>query len=336
MATTDKTARFLSNKTPLPNIVRIEELTLNARKRYLQGPQGLNAALVNSRPYEKGQGVIFYGFKTNSSEKLNYTIDSRWYKNQTTEGLLGLVTGIASSTATSLSSIGGKVGASAQTLTGAAGLAKGAIEAVSGLAGIDYKNTGSNTMREFKSLNLQDLNVKCGWYMPEQYDIAMKSIRTLHRMIYPRAADNVVSDLFKSLATSISSIGIVNTVLGDTTNAVNNIANSISKADQLTVDVVNATGYNLTYDPLPVRLSVGQYMDIEPLILKNMKLSFSSEMFIKDGKTYPMFCEVDLTFEFWVTPDPSMEFMKILDTEMFGRENLMDHKTDGRFNTGGK
>ena len=88
-------------------------------------------------------------------------------------------------------------------------------------------------------------------------------------------------------------------------------------------------GRELTFDPLPVRVSLGQYMDLEPLVITNMKVDFSKETFInKEGRHVPVTCSVAISFKFWMNPAPNLHFVSLLGHEMFGKttESEEDNK----------
>jgi hypothetical protein len=64
---------------------------------------------------------------------------------------------------------------------------------------------------------------------------------------------------------------------------------------------------------------VGNYIDLEPLVIDDVSVSFSKENFrADDGYDYPLTVDVTIAFSFWLTPAPKLEFMKFLGQEMFG------------------
>ena len=90
------------------------------------------------------------------------------------------------------------------------------------------------------------------------------------------------------------------------------------------IDVLNkmgdALGVTLTLDPLPVRCMIGQAIDIEPLVIKDLKISFSKDTFVDTvtNRHMPITCTVNIGFKFWLTPSPKFQFMELLGEEMFG------------------
>jgi len=86
------------------------------------------------------------------------------------------------------------------------------------------------------------------------------------------------------------------------------------------INLVNRLfGRNLTFDPLPVRVNIGQYVDAEPLVIDGFDVSFSKETFVsKTGRHIPITCSVQIKLSFWLRPSPKLGFMSILGEEMYG------------------
>lgn len=99
-------------------------------------------------------------------------------------------------------------------------------------------------------------------------------------------------------------------------------------------------GGEITANPLPVRVSFGHYVDLEPMVIRNVKISSSAEQFISpDGTHLPVFVTADVTVEYWMQPGPDKEFMSFLGNEVF--EEFIDRSTpvgknkdDGKINSG--
>lgn len=99
-------------------------------------------------------------------------------------------------------------------------------------------------------------------------------------------------------------------------------------------------GGEITANPLPVRVSFGHYVDLEPMIIKSVKISSSAEQFISpDGTHLPVFVTADVAVEYWMQPGPDKEFMSFLGNEVF--EEFIDRSTpvgknkdDGKINSG--
>ena len=78
-------------------------------------------------------------------------------------------------------------------------------------------------------------------------------------------------------------------------------------------------GGNLTINPFPVRLTLGHILDIEPLVISDVKFSGSKEQFIsEDGTHIPLFVNAEISFKMWMTPDPKKGFIRWLGDDIFG------------------
>lgn len=101
-------------------------------------------------------------------------------------------------------------------------------------------------------------------------------------------------------------------------------------------------GGEITANPLPVRVSFGHYVDLEPMVITNVKITSSAEQFISpDGTHLPVFVMADVTVEYWMQPGPDKEFMSFLGNEVF--EEFIDrstpagkNKADGKINSNKK
>lgn len=331
MADTDKrvrnfTDRGLQSTIPKPNILRIEVLDGISRQRYLGGLQAGADSLVKDELYTrqvKDEDTVFYGFIQNSTEQ-GYGLSATWDTAATGGGVLGTAKAAINATAS-------KLGVADPEKT-----AESVGSLLQDLTGINAKVTGSSSLKRYSNSSLtQDFTVKCGWYLPEQFDLCLHSLRILHKMIYPRKVDdkNLTEDLTKILGTAQktatttvgkiaeSSVNIFSTILGSTFNT-------------LPVDVIAAFvevnkffGRELTFDPLPVRVCVGQYMDLEPLVITNMAVSFSKETYInKEARHVPITCFVILKFNFWMNPAPDLHFLSLFGHEMFGDKSTTPAK----------
>ena len=96
------------------------------------------------------------------------------------------------------------------------------------------------------------------------------------------------------------------------------VSDGIGKAIDVYQKVNDFFGRNITFNPFPVRVSLGNYCDLEPLVVKGVSVKFSKENFIVENQQMPLFCDVSITFGWWVRPRPDMQFFKLLDTEMIG------------------
>jgi hypothetical protein len=77
-------------------------------------------------------------------------------------------------------------------------------------------------------------------------------------------------------------------------------------------------GGEITANPLPVRVSIGHYLDLEPMVINSVKIYASTEQFIsKDGTHLPIFMNADVNVSYWMQPGPTKDFISILGNEVF-------------------
>ncbi len=96
-------------------------------------------------------------------------------------------------------------------------------------------------------------------------------------------------------------------------------------------------GGEITANPLPVRVSIGHYMDLEPMVITGVKFNASTEQFVSaDGTHLPVFIDAEVNVSYWMQPGPTKDFLSILGTEVFepfiDRANLPSSKNqvDGK------
>ena len=88
------------------------------------------------------------------------------------------------------------------------------------------------------------------------------------------------------------------------------------------VDVYNSInsffGGEITANPLPVRVSIGHYLDLEPMVINSVKIYSSTEQYISsDGTHLPIFMNADVNVSYWMQPGPTKDFISILGNEVF-------------------
>lgn len=77
-------------------------------------------------------------------------------------------------------------------------------------------------------------------------------------------------------------------------------------------------GGEITANPLPVRVSIGHYFDLEPMVITKLNIRCSNEQFVsKDGTHLPVFMYADVTMSYWMQPGPTKDFFSILGNEVF-------------------
>lgn len=70
--------------------------------------------------------------------------------------------------------------------------------------------------------------------------------------------------------------------------------------------------------PFPVRLTIGNIVDIEPLVITNVTITPSQETFVnRIGAHIPVTMNAAVTFDTWLTPDPGSSFVKLLGDDIF-------------------
>lgn len=313
--------RGLNTGIPKPNIVRIEVLDGSARMRYLGGLQKIGDSFKTKiQNTTSKEDRIFFGFlKSDSNIELGFT--NTWTDIAGAGNILG---SIKASQKTA------RLGNTIQNIG----------DVVNKLTGMSVSSTGSSTLKQFANTDIKDFNVSCGWYLPEQLQLCNKSLRVLSRMMYPRqGTGSEVNDVSKQYDESIQEENKQNDNKNSSTVSAGDPGNStFSKIANVVINngqgVVQWLGGNITLDPLPVRVSIGQYVDIEPLLIESVRITMSKETFISEsGRHLPLFCSVNISFKFWLRPRPELEFMSLFGTEMFGKYNqdplILNKKTSG-------
>lgn len=319
----------LSSALPKPNILRVEVLDGNARERYLAAVQ-LKGDQLRQQMYQTvtlpGER-LFYGFLVAGGET-GFNLTTRWERQTGSGAILKELTGLAGVVPGGNSIVGGVT--EVVDRLGAIG---------GSLLGINKSTTGSGTVKDFSSIALSDYTLKCGWYLPEQYQLCVKSLKTLYRMAYPKQTDvESITELMKSGIGFLIEEGVKKRNDKEDIDNGNNVPSILGRPANLVVDTVKETanfvmniqeafGSNYTFNPLPVRVSVGQYMDIEPLVITKVNTTFSKETFInysgkEKGRHLPITVTVDIGFEYWLNPSPDLEFTSLLGEELFGESPI--------------
>jgi hypothetical protein len=307
-----KNFRALKN-LPKANVVRISVLSSADRQRYLGTIDAKIDATVKREIYSTiyADDPVFYGI-LNAEESVGISMAPSWSDgNGGSPGTIGgVVRDLAAST-----NLGKRAGAAGDIMRA--------------MTGINGSSTGSSTMSTFGGVKLNQFKVGCTWYLPEQYTFCMHSLRNISRMAYPvQVPDEMLS---KALGATVNSV--VAAVSGAekaeaesngedasdqslTGDALKSAGEYMLKGVQFANDLL---GRNLTLDPIPVRCSIGHYIDIEPLVINGLEIKFSPDTFLHEtGMHIPVTCSVDISMAFWMTPAPKLEFMKLVGQEMFG------------------
>lgn len=94
--------------------------------------------------------------------------------------------------------------------------------------------------------------------------------------------------------------------------------NAISQLLNTMLSVERFMGYNHTLMPFPVRLTVGNILDIEPLVISSVNISNSKETFVNSmGAHIPITITASINFESWLTPGPNHDFIRYMGDNLF-------------------
>jgi hypothetical protein len=195
-------------------------------------------------------------------------------------------------------------------------------------------------MKEFSGAEFKfNKNVTCSWYMPEQENMARLSIARLIKMAYVRnfslsernSYGEKLSNAFKTLKDQVMQAGVSDTGVGETvTGLIGTAADSFSSVSSFLSGVdmdklINGSislneffGGSLTMNPMPVRLTMGHILDIEPLVITNVSIKGSKEQFMTDdGSNIPLFLTANISFDMWMNPDPNKGYLRWLGDDIF-------------------
>ena len=324
---------YHSASLPLPNVVRIEVLSPLAKARYLgqfhSMMEGFRQQLANSIMTPDATQPFYGFFDPEANGDIGFDINANW--EQDSSGLLN-------SMANKMSNL--------PVVGRLAGKAAGAIAKVSNVAntlvttmGMDNTSTGSCTMKSFSKASFAfNKSIKCSWYMPEQEAQARVSITRLMKMAYVRNFDlNARSDYSKKIAEAFramtqqmesfnmpedSASGFAGSVMSDVAHLAAGVTESFGGSiDTLISGAIGINeffGGSLTVAPMPLRLTLGHILDIEPVVITGIKVSGSKEQFMTtDGTNIPLFVNADINFDMWMIPDPNKGFVRWLGDDVF-------------------
>jgi len=337
--------RGLRTATPFPNIIRIEQLDGAARNRYSSGLNNVIDKLHSVAESGRIGGItneVFYGFVKTPPD--SQKIDIRWKQR----GGLANIISVASATAAApvnavAKMVGGAAGQAVMNFTeGAQSLASSAFKVIDAgseiageLAGINTKMVGGNTIKRVESIGLNSFSVTCSWYLPEQYALFCKGIRSLFRIAYPNEVslgDSLTTDVKKLLSGKMKDVdehssgpeirdaATKESMESGWTNAVDTVTGGIGKAFDAVQWAATKLGLTFSIDPSPVRVSIGQSWDLEPLAITGLTIKPSRETFIEPTTHahLPITVEVTINLDYWLTPRAGQENMSIAGQEIFG------------------
>lgn len=324
---------YHSASLPLPNVVRIEVLSPLAKARYLgqfhSMMEGFRQQLANSIMTPDATQPFYGFFDPEANGDIGFDINANW--EQDSSGLLN-------SMASKMSKV--------PVVGSLAGKAAGALSSVSNVAntlvktmGMDNTSTGSCTMKSFSKASFAfNKSIKCSWYMPEQEAQARVSITRLMKMAYVRNFDlNSRSDYSKKIAEAFramtqqmasfnmpeeSASGFAGGVLSDMAHLAAGVTETFGGSiDTLVSGAIGINeffGGSLTVAPMPLRLTLGHILDIEPVVITGINVSGSKEQFMTtDGTNIPLFVNANISFDMWMIPDPNKGFVRWLGDDVF-------------------
>ena len=335
--------QYHSDVLPLPNVIRIEIMSPNAKAQYLGKfhsiMDGFRSQLTSSLSTPDAIAPFYAFFDPAQQGDIGFDLQASWEEDSkaTLDGVaksvknVPLVGGIAG-TAAKIAEYGNKL---------------------AGFMGLDNSSTGSCTMKTFrKSTFAFNKTIKCSWYMPEMEAQARVGISRLLKMAYVRNFDLAnrkdygakIAEALRQIRRNVTeSFKATDNVEGGTARSITNgigglVTGAIGGAADLGAgmfdfvfngtfldDVINGAvdlnsffGGSLTSTPLPVRLTLGHILDIEPLVITNVQITGSKEQFMTtDGSNIPLFVTANITFAMWMNPDPNKGFVQWLGDDVF-------------------
>lgn len=344
----------LSPNLPLPNIVRIEALNKIARNRYLGTIQKISSNVRDqvALSLKKNNLDKFYGFMKGNAPK-TLSIGSQWVNSSSTGGTVGFIRNLVGGGGVSA----GGSGRAFDDLFGLARDVTGISASSTGASTMKRFNTTGlseftincgwylpeqylTCVKSLKSILAMTYPVQIGKISAT--DVANILLGTADTIIEggSEAISKIVGVFYSPDSSSSDSEQELAELsdeerkareeaekqanikkIDDEKRKVEDNRSMLKKFSDNTdlTKVADIFGRNLTFDPVPVRCSVGQYVDLEPLVITKLGIEFSNDTFInEDGRHLPLFCSVSITMDFWLIPAPKLQFMSLLGTEMFG------------------
>lgn len=328
---------YHSDVLPLPNVVRIEIMSPTAKAQYLGKfhsiMDGFRSQLSSWLTTPDATMPFYAFFDPAQMGDIGFDLQSTWEEDSkaTLDGMAKTVQNIPK--------VGKYIGAG----VGLAAKIGNAGSAMAGFMGMDNSSTGSCTMKSFrKSTFTFNKSIKCSWYMPEMEAQARVGISRLLKMAYVRNFDlanrkdygkkiadalrvikNNVTTAFKNTKAPEQEEGLATRLIGGAANVGADvfeyvIGDNLDSIVNGAVDLNSFFGGSLTSTPLPVRLTLGHILDIEPLVITNVQITGSKEQFMTtDGSNIPLFVSANIQFGMWMNPDPNKGFVQWLGDDVF-------------------
>lgn len=315
----------LSSAVPKPNVVRIEVLPAYVRRKYLGSVYGafdrIRSAMINGNA-GPDTFLPFYGILSGTSNP-SMELRAEWQKVNK-GGFGGLVDMLKTTTELRPFGIGTiaipGLDRSASQLVGDVGNAANIGDRMLQMAGLDSNSTGTSTVKNFKSADFTiTIPITVKWYMPEQEIQCAIGIRRLMRMAYLRDAKG---------GSDKSILGVVNDAVKTMTKN-----NDMGVVGDFIANPEEAFGTHYSLIPLPVRVSIGHTIDVQPMVITDVKIECSDEQFISTicGAHLPVNVTATITVDKWMNVAPSQEWLSMLGIEQFGNKVEGNGMTDTTF-----
>lgn len=327
----------LSDRTPKPNVVRIEVLPSSVRREYLGSFYSIfdrvRAAVTNANAGADAY-LPFYGIMTEGANP-SFGVTAEW-GNRSEGGFAGAVQ-LLREMASPVTALADKTGIG-RTLNQVGTAALTNVDAarrtalhVAEQAGIMSNGVGTSTLKSFKKGNINlSYDIKVQWYLPEQEIPCMVGVERLVRMTYLRATEKGIAENIRQLMTDVATTGqneLASAGYDLPASAAGAVAGASgsdfakSAADTIDKFTGNLWGTHYTIAPLPVRLCIGHTLDLQPMVITNVNFETSSEQFISEvcGAHLPLWVKASIKLEPWLIPSPGQQYMSFLGHEMFGK-----------------
>lgn len=127
---------------------------------------------------------------------------------------------------------------------------------------------------------------------------------------------NLVGDSIDKNAQDIGDDGKFSDV--NKQNIVDSMNTVISKVLQAYIEGSKFMGANFVLVPNPVRLTIGNVLDVEPMVIEDVTITPSEELFVNSlGASIPVTMKVSVTLKPWMTPGPNHDFIHLIGDNLF-------------------
>lgn len=316
----------LATNLPKPNVVRIEVLPSPVRQSYMGGWFSefdmAKMALQSAMHDDPETFKPFYGILSSPGD-YGFELKASWTRSNGETGFDGMMN-MAADIAKFLPVVGKHA---SYAIGGLHNFVNDASNFIASATGTNMNATGSGTMKKLKTTELNTtIPLHFTWYMPEQENMCRLSLSRLIKMAYVRSAKIDDASIQKMVATATQyakdMVGITKSSVAD--QGIDKISEYITSFAQMIgqQSVRDFLGISVTMNPMPVRVSIGHIMDLQPMVIDHVKVSCSHEQFVSsDGTHLPLFVNADVTVSYWLNPNPDSEFFGFMGDEIFANKN---------------